>query len=480
MLVPIILSGGAGTRLWPVSRETHPKPFIRLSDGKSLLQKTLMRLVGMESVPEILTVTNREYYFKTKDEYELIQEELAPMYFLLEPASRNTAPAISMAAWYVMEKYGLDAVLLVLPADHLIDDQEAFHAAVQSATSLAQEGHLVTFGMTPTAPETGFGYIQLDNARKEQGAYHVKQFVEKPDLPTAQDYLASGEYLWNSGMFCFQAKTILHALEKYTRPIFEATHRCWEKSKQRKSLADVVQIDPDLFTAIRDQSIDYAVMEKASDVVVVPCHFGWNDIGSWNALSELIPSDEAGNQQVGESLLIDVKNSFIQTENRLAAAVGVENLLIIDTSDALLVADRNRAQDVKKIVALLKEKNHQCYKTHCTVFRPWGSFTTLEEGNGFKIKRIVVKPGAALSLQLHHQRSEHWVVVSGVAKVTNASHVFDLNKNESTFIPLGAKHRLENIGLEELILIEVQTGEYLGEDDIIRFEDRYQREVEFS
>lgn len=475
MFIPVILSGGAGTRLWPVSRETHPKPFMRLSDGQSLLQKTLSRALKLDDVAEVLTVTNREFYFKTRDEYAALRHPLANHSFLLEPFGRNTAPAIGMAALYALEKHGPDSILLILPADHLIEHQHAFGDAVKQAYEAAKLNQLVTFGIKPTMPETGFGYIKFDALRENQTTHTVAEFVEKPSAELAQKYIDSEQYLWNSGMFCFKAEAVLAQLEQLSPGIFQSINHCWKQSRKETVLTDTIEIDPTTFHATADLSIDYAVMEKAKDVVVVPCDFGWSDIGSWNAVSDLVHPDDAGNRVIGEALLVDVQNSFIQSHDRLVAAIGVDDLIIVDTTDALLVASRNRTQDVKKIVSQLKQNNHESYKIHRTVARPWGAYTTLEEGERFKIKRIVVKPGASLSLQMHHHRSEHWVVVSGVAKVTNGAEVFILNTNESTFIPAGHQHRLENPGLVDLTLIEVQTGEYLGEDDIVRFDDKYGR-----
>lgn len=449
---------------------------MRLSDGQSLLQKTLNRILKSNMINEVITVTNREFYFKTKDEYSNIINPSIRSCFILEPFGRNTAAAIGMAALFASLRFGLDTILLILPADHLIEQQADFTDAVKLAYDIAQADKLVTFGIKPTFPETGYGYIKQGQPLIHQPAYTIEKFIEKPELALAEEYLDSQQYLWNSGIFCFKSDVILEKLEQFSPAIFQAIHECFLVSNI-DSLPDTFNIDSKSFHVMPDLSIDYAVMEKAENSVVIPCTFSWKDIGSWSAVSELVNPDEAGNRVVGEALLFDVKNSFIQSEERLVAAVGIENLIIVDTVDALLVADCDRSQEVKNIVDKLKQNNHACYKIHRTVMRPWGTYTTLEEGSRFKIKRIVVKPGASLSLQMHHHRSEHWVVVSGVAKVTNGDDKFMLHTNESTFIKASHQHRLENPGLLDLVLIEVQTGEYLGEDDIVRYDDRYGREI---
>lgn len=475
-IIPVILSGGAGTRLWPVSREAHPKPFMHLPDGQSLLQKTMLRAGSLPDVVEVLTVTNREYYFKTKDDYQALGRRLpqVPCRYLLEPLGRNTAPAILMAARLAAARHGEDAVLLILPADHLIDAPEAFAAAVQTAVAAAEAGSLVTFGITPTHPETGYGYIEAGAALPNGSAHHIARFVEKPDLPTAEAYIASGRYSWNSGMFAFRCDRILAALAEHAPELAGLGQACWDALGD-VAAQDMLELPKDSFARLPDISIDYAVMEHTKEGVVVPGHFVWNDIGSWPAYSSLLPPDAAGNTVEGEALLFDVQNSYIHSEERLIAAIGVDNLLIVDTVDALLVADKTRHQDVKLVVQKLKQLDHDAYKLHRTVARPWGTYTVLEEGERFKIKRIVVKPGASLSLQMHHHRSEHWIVVSGMAKVVNGDADLMINTNESTFIPAGHKHRLENPGKIDLVMIEVQSGEYLGEDDIVRFEDVYGR-----
>jgi len=471
MLIPIILSGGVGARLWPVSRESHPKPFMKLPDGQSLLQKTFARAAALDGVGEVLTITNRELYFKSRDEYQFARKDFPGVTdtFLLEPFGRNTAAAIALGAMSVAEAHGGEALMLILPADHLIDDQEAFSTAVKQAAGLAEQGNLVTFGIVPNAPETGFGYIEADG-------HVVKRFVEKPSYETALEYVGSGRYLWNSGMFCFKAAAVLEQFKIHAPAIYEHALPCWEATRNKaQANLPMREIDPESFAAIPENSIDYALMEKSDVVMVVPGRFGWSDIGSWNAISDLTVPDEAGNRVVGEVVLVDVGNSFIQSEGRMVAAIGLDNMLIIDTPDALLVADRARAQDVKKVVQQLKLMNHESCKLHRTVVRPWGTYTVLEEGKHFKIKRIVVKPGASLSLQMHYHRSEHWIVVSGTASIVNDDKNMLVRTNESTYISAGHKHRLENPGLVDLIMIEVQSGEYLGEDDIVRFDDVYGR-----
>ena len=468
-LIPTILCGGAGSRLWPVSRETHPKPFIRLADGQSLLQKAFIRGATLAGATDILTVTNRELFFKTKDEYHEINDKSLATSFILEPFGRNTAAAIAAAALHVSSTHGDDAIMLVLAADHLIADQAAFAAAVAKAAALAQAGSLVTFGIKPDAPDTGFGYIQAEGNR-------VLRFVEKPSLEVAKTYLASGDYLWNSGMFCFTAGSILRELERFSPEVLKTTRHCLEQSSVAATTGVAqIELHADSFAKVPDISIDYAVMEKSKDVAVVPCSIGWSDIGSWSAVSELSTADENGNRVEGDATMHNSTNCFIQSNGRMVGIVGVDNLMIIDTPDALLVADKRHSQDVKHIYAALKAKGHDSYKLHRTVHRPWGTYTVLEEGEGFKMKRIEVKPGGQLSLQMHHHRSEHWIVVHGMAKVVNGNQELLLSSNESTYIQAGHKHRLENPGLIDLVMIEVQTGDYLGEDDIVRFQDVYGR-----
>ena len=476
MLLPIILSGGAGSRLWPVSREALPKPFIALPDGETLLQKTLKRAIALPGVERVLTVTNRDYYFLTRDEYESNADsgegrDIAHDY-LLEPLGRNTAPAIAAAALHVARKHGKDTVLLVLAADHLIQDQASFAQAVADAQALALQGYLVTFGIQPTAPETGYGYIESGATLAGTPGYEVARFVEKPDLATAQDYLASGRFTWNSGMFCFTAGSMLAALQDYAPEVLTAVEQTFDATAFDK---DPVVLDAATFAVVPDISIDYAVMERADKVAVVPVSFDWSDIGSWSALAELVTPDERGNRASCDAVLLDSDNCFIQSDSRMVAAIGLNDLLVVDTPDALLIAHNSRAQDVKSVVARLKLVSHATVHHHRKTHRPWGTYTVLEEGDGFKLKRIVVKPGASLSLQMHHHRSEHWVVVSGTAKVINGEREILVQRNESTYIPAGTAHRLTNPGVVDCVMIEVQTGDYLGEDDIVRLEDRYGR-----
>ena len=472
-LIPVVLSGGAGTRLWPVSREALPKPFIKLPGGESLLLKTAKRAAACAQGGEVLTITNREYYFLTRDEYEALEKSGAQFDFLLEPLGRNTAPAICAAALHISRRHGAEAIVLVLPADHLIGDDVACQAAVQKAAKAAADGYLVTFGVAPTRPETGFGYIEAGEALGDDVRI-VKRFVEKPDAAAAARYLASGSYSWNSGMFCFTAGAMIDAMRRHAPHVLravEATLAATDCDKKPTVLAKTE------FEKAPDISIDYAVMEKAEKRAVVRAAFAWSDIGSWSALADLTAPDAAGNRVNGNAVLVDAERCFIQSDDRVVAVVGVADLLVVDTSDALLIARRDRAQEVKTVVERLKLSSHDSVRHHRTVYRPWGSFTVLEEGPRFKIKRIVVKPGASLSLQMHHHRSEHWVVISGMAKVVNAERELMVRPDESTYIRAGAVHRLTNPGAIDCVMIEVQTGDYVGEDDIVRLEDKYGRQA---
>lgn len=468
-LIPTILCGGAGSRLWPISRESHPKPFMRLANGESLLQKAMLRGAALPGVEEILTVTNRELFFKTKDELSEVNKNKLPLSFILEPCRRNTAAAIAAAALHITRVHGNEAIMLVLAADHLISNQEAFTLAVNKAVELAEKGKVVTFGIKPNVPETGYGYIESDGHR-------VVRFVEKPSLETALEYLASNCFFWNSGMFCFTAGTLIREMQEHSPEIMTAIQDCFVQSRLAEGENfSQLELESASFAVVPENSIDYAVMEKSKNMAVVACDMGWSDIGSWSAVSDLTEPDAKGNRIEGDALLHDVNNCYIQSNERLVSAIGVKNLIIIDTPDALLIADKARAQDVKHAYSALKERNHEAHKLHRTVHRPWGTYTILEEGPNFKIKRIIVKPGASLSLQMHCHRSEHWVVVNGIAKVVNGERDIMVNTNESTFIPAGQMHRLENPGLIDLVMIEVQSGDYMGEDDIVRFEDAYDR-----
>lgn len=468
-LLPVILSGGVGSRLWPLSREAHPKPFIKLDDGESLLQKTYLRAARLEEVHEILTVTNRELFFYSKDLYQEVAKQGIQHSFILEPFGRNSSAAVALAAHYARQTYGDDCILLIMPADHLIQDQEAFEEAVNNAVNAAQTGKLTTFGIKPDSPQTGYGYIEADGE-------NVKQFVEKPDENTARKYVEAGNYYWNSGMFCMSASSILNEMNEHCPDISEDISKCLHAAKTTNG-HDWKQIEvlPNTFEPVRNISIDYSVFEKSQNVAVIPCDIGWSDIGSWEEFGALHPEDKDGNRVHGDTILEGVSGCIVHGGDRLVAGLGLNDIVIADTPDALLVAHKGHAQEVKEIVSRLKANDNPSYQLFPTVHRPWGSYTVLLEGDGFKLKKIEVKPGAALSLQSHKHRSEHWVVVSGVARVTNGDDILQLMPNQSTYIPVGNKHRLENPGNELLTLIEVQCGDYLGEDDIIRYEDKFGR-----
>ncbi len=471
-MVPVILSGGAGTRLWPVSRRAHPKPFMELMDGESLAEKTFRRALAIAGENPVLTVTSRDYYVYTRDLYNSMVGEEHPHPFLLEPIGRNTAPAIAMAAIYLGHKLGPQTTMLVMPADHLIRDEEHFRLAVDEASSLAGRDYLVTFGIHPTQPETGYGYIRKGGRIPNSSGFDVAAFVEKPDEKTAHKYVASGDYEWNSGMFCFTAGAFLAALEKHAPEIHRCASSCWDGIDPFRQ---PLEIPAELFAACPSVSIDYAVMEKADNCVVVSGDFGWSDIGSWKAISELYESDESGNRVLGKAVLVHSRDCFVQSDKRLVAVVGVNDLVVVDTGDAVLVAHREHAQDVKEVVRQLVDLEHDAVDHHQTVYRPWGWYSILEDAEDCKVKRLVVKPGQVLSLQKHEKRSEHWTVIRGEAKVRLGDTEFLLQANESTYIPAGTLHRLENPGLEDVHLIEVQTGSYFGEDDIVRYEDIYGR-----
>ena len=470
MLIPVILSGGAGTRLWPVSRKAHPKPFMKLADGRTLAGATLERALEVADGNETLTVTSRDYYFFTRDIYRDVAPD-AEHRFLLEPEGRNTAAAIAAAALWAADRHGDEACLLVLPADHLVRDQQAFREAVEGAHALAREGWLTCLGVQPTHAETGFGYIRAGERIDEHGR-RIEAFVEKPDSDTALRYFESGEYLWNAGMFCMRVDAILAALEAQAPEILAAVRATWAETDAE---AEPVELDAERFAAVPSDSIDFAVMERASRRAVVPLDCGWSDIGSWQAISELYETDASGNQVQGHAVLVDARDTFVRSDDRLVAAVGVDDLVIVDTGDAVLVARRGRAQEVKAVVEELTRRDHESAVHHRTVHRPWGRYTVLEDAPDCKVKRLVVKPGGILSLQRHEHRSEHWTIVSGTARVRVGDEQRDLGANHTVEIPAGSLHRLENPGREDVHIIEVQTGTYFGEDDIERLEDVYGR-----
>jgi mannose-1-phosphate guanylyltransferase/mannose-6-phosphate isomerase len=466
-LVPVILSGGSGTRLWPASREAHPKQFLPLLGDQSLLQQTWLRVAGLPDTAPPLVVGNEEHRFLVAEQLRAVGAAAGPI--VLEPVGRNTAPAIAAAA-LVASGDGSDPLLLVLPSDHRIGDEAAFRAAIAQARPAAEAGALVTFGIVPDAPETGFGYIK---AIGDGPVREVERFVEKPDAATARAYVESGEYFWNSGMFLFRASRVLEELQAQ-RPAMLAQVRAAVAAARKD--ADFLRLDRDAFAAAPSESIDYAVMEHTARAAVVPLSAQWSDVGSWSALWQVSERDGDGNALHGDVLALGTRNTLAHAPRRLVALLGVEDLVVVDTEDALLVAHRDGVQQVKDIVARLKADGRGQAQAHTRVFRPWGSYETVDAGERFQVKRIVVKPGAALSLQMHHHRAEHWVVVRGTARVTCDERVFELGENQSTFIPLGSKHRLENPGTQPLELIEVQSGGYLGEDDIVRFEDVYGRQ----
>jgi len=471
-MIPVVLSGGSGSRLWPLSRESYPKQFLPLASEYSMLRETLSRLHGLEELSEPIVVCNEQHRFLVAEQLRDMQS--IPHSIVLEPEGRNTAPAVAIAALAATEQ-DKDALLLVLPADHVIEDIPVFHQSLNVASEAAQQGKLVTFGVVPTAPETGYGYIKA-NERYEPSqtirGLAVAHFVEKPDSATAESYLSSGDYFWNSGMFMFKASSFLEELEQHAP---EMLSLCTQAYSSAARDMDFVRLGHEAFVKIKGDSIDYAVMEKTDKAVVVPLDAGWNDIGSWSALSEVSERDEQANVVSGDVLIEESENCYVRSEHRLVAALGLQDQVIVETADAVLVASRDKAQEVKRIVERLKLDERSERIHHRRVFRPWGNYESIDEGERFLVKRIVVNPGASLSLQMHEHRAEHWVVVTGVAKVTRGDEVLELHEDESTYIPVGMKHRLENLTDVPLEIIEVQTGGYLGEDDIIRFDDVYGR-----
>ena len=470
-IIPVILSGGTGTRLWPMSRESYPKQLLALTSARSLLQETVARVDDRARFAPPMIVCNGEHRFIIAE--ELKQAGVTPHSIVLEPVGRNTAPALAVAA-LMLAAENAEALMLVLPSDHTIADQAAFHSAVASAAAAAGNGALITFGITPTAAETGYGYIHrgrpLDG---HAGCFEVAEFVEKPDAATAAGYLAAGDYDWNSGMFLFSPASYLEEIARLEPEILDACRAA--VSGAEKDL-DFLRLDGDAFERSPSRSIDYAVMEHTGRAVVVPVEMGWSDIGSWKALWDIGARDGNGNVLVGDVEAIDSAGSYLRSESRLLAAIGVRDLIVVATDDVVLVLPKDRAQDVRMLVETLKSRNRTEATVHPRVYRPWGYYQTVHEGDRFQVKRITVNVGASLSLQLHHHRAEHWIVANGAARVTRGDEVFMLNENESTYTPPNTRHRLENPGKVPLNLIEVQSGGYLGEDDIVRFEDDYGRD----
>ncbi len=467
MFLPVIMAGGSGTRLWPLSRQHYPKQFHALTGERSLLQETVMRLEGMEATTPLL-ICNEEHRFLVAEQLRQIGQEDLTM--LLEPVARNTAPAIALAALYA-RRDGDDPLMLVLAADHFIRDVAQFQEAIAAGVPLAQEGRLVTFGVVPERPETGYGYIRRGAALAE-GGFAVDSFAEKPDAQTAARYLASGDYYWNSGIFLFRASRFLEELERFRPDILLA---CQKAAGALKPDMQFVRVDARAFEACPSESVDYAVMEKTAHAAVVPLKARWSDIGSWSALWEVQDRDDSGNAFGGDVLSLDSANNLVRAESRLVALVGIEDLVVVETKDAVLIARKDKVQDVKSIVDLIKKNGRHEHLNHREVYRPWGHYDSIDFGERDQVKRITVKPGAKLSVQMHHHRAEHWIVVRGTARVYKGDEVLLLTENQSTYIPLGEVHALENPGKIPLELIEVQSGSYLGEDDIVRFEDRYGR-----
>lgn len=470
MIIPVILSGGAGTRLWPLSRALYPKQLLPLLTEKTMLQETVLRLGSLDNVGQVCCICNEQHRFLVAEQLHAVTGNIDGI--ILEPVGRNTAPAAAVAALYALSKHE-QPVLLLLPADHVIRDGEAFARTVAAGYAEAISGSLVTFGIVPAGPETGYGYIRAQQqGSSDSPCYPVLEFVEKPDRATAERYVESGDYFWNSGMFLFRADVFLRELELLNPEMLAFSRQAYEEAVAD---LDFLRLDNAAFTACPADSIDYAVMEKTSHAVVAPLDAGWNDVGAWSALWELNEHDEASNVLKGDVLVQDVRNSYIHATSRLVAVVGVDDQIIVETPDAVLISSRDKVQDVKAIVRRLQQSKRVEAENHRLVFRPWGSYETVDLADRFLVKRIIVKPGAALSLQKHFHRAEHWIVVKGTAQITIADRQITLGEDQSTYIPLGSFHRLENPGRIPLELIEVQTGSYLGEDDIVRVDDRYGR-----
>ncbi len=465
-MIPVILSGGSGTRLWPLSRSQHPKQFLPLVSNNTMVQETILRLQGLKGLQAPLGVCNENHRFMMAEQLREVGSQ--PSAIILEPVGKNTAPAVALAA---LTAQSADDVLLVLPADHVITNVPAFQTAVKKANSLADQGYLVTFGVVPGEPETGYGYIKAGDFLNED-SFKVAAFVEKPDLDTAKKYVESGEFYWNSGMFAFKAGRYLEELEKFQPAILSVCKKALDGAQRD---IDFVRLNKDAFMECPADSIDYAVMEKTDQSVVIPLDADWNDVGSWSALWEVTQKDEQGNAVSGDVLALDTQDSFLHSSHKLIATIGVDNLVVVETDDAVMIAAKDRVQDVKKIVDQLKEAKRSEADIHRKVYRPWGYYHSVDNGERHQTKRIVVKPGAKLSLQKHHHRAEHWIIVKGTAMITKGDKKMLLSENESTYIPLGVTHCLENPGVIPLEMVEVQSGSYLGEDDIVRFQDDYGR-----
>jgi mannose-1-phosphate guanylyltransferase/mannose-6-phosphate isomerase len=470
LITPVILSGGSGTRLWPLSRELYPKQLLPLVGIRTMLQDTVTRLSGIDGIEAPLIVANDTHRFMIAE--QMRQIGVKPVAIMLEPVGRNTAPAVAVAALYALSRRK-DPVLLVLPADHVIKDVASFQAAVAAGGRLAKQGRLITFGIVPTGPETGYGYIKKGKSlRAKDSAYAVERFVEKPDLATATKYVSSGSYLWNSGMFMFRASAFLKELRRFAPAMLAACTKAYEASARD---LDFLRLGKEAFAACPADSIDYAVMEKTVSAAVISLDAGWSDVGSWASLWEVHPRDRSGNAIAGDVIATDMKNSLIHAGSRLVAAIGLKDVVIVETADAVLVAHKEHSQKVKQVVDDLKREKRGEALLHRRVNRPWGAYECIDSEDRFQVKRITVNPGASLSLQKHMHRAEHWVVVKGTARITRGKKMITLSENESTYIPLGVRHRLENPGKIALELIEVQSGSYLGEDDIERFDDKYGR-----
>ena len=465
-MIPVIMSGGSGTRLWPLSRKNKPKQFLNLFGDQSLFQDTLNRLSGLSELEAPIIVCNDDHRFMVAEQLQEIGSSSAEI--LLEPCARNTAPAIAIAALKA-QSHGDDPIILVLAADHVIYDQKAFHNAINQAKIAAEQGNLVTFGIIPDCPHTGYGYIEAQN----KGVLSkVTAFVEKPNQQKAEHYIASGNYYWNSGMFMFKASTILNELERFSPDMLTS---CQQALINAKRDLDFIRLDETTFAQCPSDSLDYAVMEKTDKAVVIPLDAGWSDVGSWSSLWENHDKDENNNVIMGDVIIDKVTNSYIHSEHRLVSALGVDNLVVVETPDAVMIAGKDQAENIKTIVSRLQTEKRDEATTHRKCYRPWGHYDSVDKGERFQVKRISVNPGASLSLQLHHHRAEHWVVVTGTAEVTCGDNVTLVSENESTFIPLGIQHRLHNPGCVPLEIIEIQSGSYLGEDDIIRLDDQYNR-----